>query len=278
MANGDKSFKNMNELKYWKGVVERKGKLNNESYYKKFYTDFFHFNLDDYNDKTILDIGCGPAGSLEWADMAKLRVGLDPLVNEYYKLNGGTLEHKMTYVKAKSEDMPFPDEYFDYVFSMNSLDHVDDLDLTISEIKRVCKINGIFSCLVNANHNPTNCEPITIPENLKEKFFPEFELIEEQKYEIFYKTGMGRNIENNLIYDEENKKNRPYILFLKMRKIDKYENNDLKYKNDVFVNKSFEELNEENKALKEENLKLKNKIKEYKNRKVVRFADKIKGN
>lgn len=29
-----------------------------------------------------------------------------------------------------SEDMPFADETFDFVFSLNSLDHVDDLDDT----------------------------------------------------------------------------------------------------------------------------------------------------
>ena len=75
--------------------------------------------------------------------MAGLRIGLDPLVNEYYKLDGGTLSHKMKYVCGYSEDMPFPDETFDFVFSINSLDHVDDLDETISEIKRVLKIGGI---------------------------------------------------------------------------------------------------------------------------------------
>jgi ubiquinone/menaquinone biosynthesis C-methylase UbiE len=41
-------------------------------------------------------------------------------------LNGGL--HGMTYVAARSEEIPFPEGYFDVVSSFNSLDHVDDLD------------------------------------------------------------------------------------------------------------------------------------------------------
>ena len=39
-----------------------------------------YFNLDKsfYKNKRILDVGCGPRGSLEWDDMALERVGLDP--------------------------------------------------------------------------------------------------------------------------------------------------------------------------------------------------------
>jgi len=54
-----------------------------------------------------LDIGCGPRGSLEWADMTKERYGLDPLANEYLKL--GADKHKMKYVASGAEKIPFED-------------------------------------------------------------------------------------------------------------------------------------------------------------------------
>ena len=59
-----------------------------------------------YEGKRILDIGCGPCGSLEWADMAAERVGLDPLVPQSMEL--GAKKHEMTYVAAPSEKIPFP--------------------------------------------------------------------------------------------------------------------------------------------------------------------------
>lgn len=89
--------KHVNELRFWSENVEKEGVLQN-SFYEKFYTSDFKINPEEYDGKAILDIGCGSRGSLEWADMAGLRIGLDPLVNEYYKLDGGTLSHKMKYV------------------------------------------------------------------------------------------------------------------------------------------------------------------------------------
>ena len=123
-----KDYKKNSELDFWKGILEKEEGVFVNSFYTDYYIQHFDFKYEDYKDKKILDIGCGPSGSLEWADNAKTRVGLDPLIHDYYKLNGGTLEHKMKYVCAYSEDMPFADETFDFVFSLNSLDHVDDLD------------------------------------------------------------------------------------------------------------------------------------------------------
>src|SRR4029079_10710133 len=100
-----------------------------------FYTSHFGLSASDYAGKRILDIGCGPRGSLEWADMTAERVGLDPLADEYLKL--GAKNHKMSYVAAPSEKIPFPDGHFDVVCSFNSLDHVDDIPTTINKIIRV---------------------------------------------------------------------------------------------------------------------------------------------
>ncbi len=51
----------------------------------------------------------------------------------------------MKYVCSGSENIPFPNNYFDIVCSFNSLDHVNDLDKSIFEIKRVIK-KEVFFC------------------------------------------------------------------------------------------------------------------------------------
>ena len=73
------------EMQYWRQKQREENQLSHD-HYSYFYTDFFKLTLDDYTDMCVLDIGCGPRGSLEWATTAKQRVGLDPLVDSYREL------------------------------------------------------------------------------------------------------------------------------------------------------------------------------------------------
>lgn len=172
-----RAFKHRSELKYWKGrYVAEGGRLSN-AHFEPLYTDVYDLRQEDYIDKCVLDIGCGPRGSLEWADMTARRVGIDPLVPEY--LQFGVDKHKMDYVASGSERIPFPDGYFDIVACLNALDHVDDLDATIQEVKRITKRGGTFLLSVEIGHPPTSTEPITIDDDALQKFSPEFDIVSE---------------------------------------------------------------------------------------------------
>ncbi|MDA8085281.1 MAG: class I SAM-dependent methyltransferase [Nitrospiraceae bacterium] len=164
-------WKQYNELKYWR---ERKAKgLLSDDNYRYFYTTHFGLDESDYSKKTILDIGCGPKGSLEWASMARRRIGLDPLAKEYLKL--GADKHQMEYIDSPAENIPLKDSECDAVFSFNSLDHVNNVDQTLKEIKRVTRPGGLFLLLVEVNHPPTACEPHKLtPGKLTEWLKPEF--------------------------------------------------------------------------------------------------------
>jgi len=101
-----------------------------------------------------------------------------------------------------------------------------------------------------------------------------FEVLDERIYETVYNTGFRDNLDNSPFYDLENKKVRPAILLLKLKKIKPYAGN-----HDKLVVKdanSFNSLFNQNKKLKKENDRLKKEIRAFKNRKVVRFVDKIK--
>ena len=129
----------------------------------------------------MLDIGCGPRGSLNWADMAQRRVGLDPLAGDYRAL--GIESHPMEYVAAGAEAMPFADASFDIVTSLNSLDHVDDLDRTIAEVKRVLRPGGHLVLVVEVGHGRTWTEPQVISWDVCELFEPELEAVRSHEYE-----------------------------------------------------------------------------------------------
>lgn len=204
------------ELKFWKGRQRREGTFRND-YYEYFYTGWFGLTRDFYIGKNILDIGCGPRGSLEWADGALDRVGVDPLADEYVKLNGGT--HKMRYVQSGSEHMPFRDGYFDVVCSFNSLDHVDDLDQTIREIKRVLIPGGTFLLLTDVNHDPTPLEPVTYSWDIISSFEPDLEVFWFGCYEKLDPRGMYESLMQKVEYDHRNPAKRYGILAARFTKL-----------------------------------------------------------
>lgn len=212
---GPVKFKENAEFKFWKKKAAM-GPLKNKAY-SYLFTTAFGINPDFYDNKKVLDIGCGPRGTLEWADMASERIGLDPLVNSYKKL--GINKHKMKYVKSYSEDIPFADGYFDIVTSINSLDHVDDLDKTIDEIARVTSPDGYFLLMVEVNHKPTKCEPISFSWDVVDKFLPKMKLIEKKCLEDAANGIMLLNVQKNVEYNHCNSEYRKGILIAKFMKV-----------------------------------------------------------
>ncbi len=207
-------IKEASELAYWK-LKKRKEKELNNDHYKYFYIEHFGLSEAFYSGKKVLDVGCGPRGSLEWADMTIERVGLDPLADKYLKL--GADAHKMTYVNAGSESIPFPDDYFDVVCSFNSIDHVEDLPTTCQEIRRVLRNGGTFLLIVDIHDEPTINEPQPIDWNFIKKNFSEWDLKEERHFEKSV-DGIYQSIRNSIPFDHNNLKDRYGILSARLEK------------------------------------------------------------
>jgi ubiquinone/menaquinone biosynthesis C-methylase UbiE len=203
------------ELNYWYEIKDKEGTLSN-NHYQYFYMQHFKLDTNFYMGKKILDVGCGPRGSLEWADMCNERIGLDPLIDSYRKL--GIDNHKMKYLKGNLEEIPFEDGYFDIVSSFNSLDHVDDLNCAVSEIKRVLAPGGSFLLLTDVNHSATSCEPVEFSWGIVHRFVPDFKIIDERHFEKF-RSGMYESIMQNITYKHLNPKKRYGILSLHAKKI-----------------------------------------------------------
>jgi len=118
----------------------------------------------------VLDIGAGPMPSGLVFEKVKLYC-LDPLVGRY--LSAGFPIHyydDAKFINASSEDMPFDDNYFDVVVSVNAIDHVDDLNKTSREIQRVLKPGGKLALHVHY-HQPTDTEPLVINDRVLKRCF-----------------------------------------------------------------------------------------------------------
>lgn len=147
-------------MRFWRGRHEADAGRLAHSHFEEFFCEHSGLDRSWYEGKRILDIGCGPRGSLEWATMAAERVGLDPLVSRYREL--GIDRHAMTYVDSPAESMPFAAGHFDVVATFNSLDHVDNLEATLAEVARVTAVGGTWLLAVEAGAAPTTTEPQTI--------------------------------------------------------------------------------------------------------------------
>lgn len=209
-----KQIKEHEELKFWK-VKKAQEKVLGNAHYEFMFTASFDVDKNFYSGKKVIDIGCGPRGSMEFMDNAAERIGFDPLADEYLKLGGD--QHKMTYVKGYSENMPFADNSIDVVTSINSLDHVEDLPKTLSEIGRVLKPGGHFLMAVDIHSHPTPTEPISIPWNLSEQLKPQFEVEYEKHLESA--QGITPTVKKNVPYNHQDKSDRYGVLLLRVRKV-----------------------------------------------------------
>lgn len=129
----------------------------------------------------------------------------------------GADRHKMTYVAASSDAIPFPAEYFDTVCAFNSLDHVAYLEKTIAEIKRMVRPGGLFLLMTEVNHPPTATEPIDLPWSISQSFTDAFSLLDEKRYEIG-NHDIYRQISIDDRFNDANPTDRPGILLAKFRK------------------------------------------------------------
>jgi SAM-dependent methyltransferase len=218
--DADTSRKAKQELAFWESRVRQQGVLTND-HFEFFFTTHFDLTRDFYRNKKLLDIGCGPRGSLEWAVGASLRIGLDPLAEAYQRLGAGA--HSMCYVVGGAERIPFPNGCFDVVSSFNSLDHVDDLDRAISEICRVVGPQGRFLLIADIHRRPTVLEPAAFSWNVLEPFLPHFEVEGEGHFEVSVVTAEGygdiyQSLRKGIPYDHTDLTDRYGILSVKLRK------------------------------------------------------------
>jgi ubiquinone/menaquinone biosynthesis C-methylase UbiE len=204
------------ELAYWRERRATHGPLElSNAHYAWCFTDCFDLPIELYDGKRVLDVGCGPRGSLEWAERAAERVGLDPLADEYRRLH--SREHAMTYVAAAAESIPFPDSHFDVVATMNSLDHVDDLAKTIAELTRVTRPGGLALILTDVNHRPTPTEPQSFSWDVLDRFGRCWRVIDRRDYER-HGDNMNDNLRAATQYDHSRGERRPGVLAARLER------------------------------------------------------------
>jgi len=99
-------------------------------------------------DHTILDFGCGEGRMIyHFRKLGYQAFGMDiahPLSDAHLRMTRERLRKPRENVIRvdASGKIPFPDNHFDVVISWEAMDHVQDYELALSEIRRVLKPGG----------------------------------------------------------------------------------------------------------------------------------------
>ena len=106
---------------------------------------YFRDMVCKHGSYRIADLGAGPVCTLggKFAGSDITIIASDVLANEYKELTDKFEEPLLIPVEYQDiTNLTYPDESFDVVHCVNTLDHIKDIKKAISEMKRICKPGG----------------------------------------------------------------------------------------------------------------------------------------
>lgn len=146
-------IKQKNEIDFWKWLYSTKD--NYLEFRKEDAKEKMKYFDDLVNRGGIgIDVGCGLISVFSGLD--NKIVAIDPLLSGYNQI----IEHEednIKYLEASGEEIPFRDDYFDYAFCVNVIDHTPNPKKMADEIKRVVSKGGKIYFEVNFDDNLSPC-------------------------------------------------------------------------------------------------------------------------
>jgi hypothetical protein len=138
------------EICYWKVVAIRKRPLYDFAYFRANEILKIFYELNDFEElnygKKVIDIGPGPCGGVLDVLDAKEKWAIEPGFEEYKKNNLWMAKSTDLSVRnTTAEEMSdIPEDYFDSIFAINSIDHGDDIRLCFKNVHRILNNDGQF--------------------------------------------------------------------------------------------------------------------------------------
>ncbi len=125
----------------------------------------------------ILDIGCGTGNYTDlFQKVTKTRqyqlYAIEP--SEGMLSKARQKNSRITFRQASAEEIPFEDDFFDFVYMTDVIHHVPDIRRMFAEIQRVLKPQGRV-CIFTQSHRQIEKRPIA-------QFFPGTVRVDQQRY------------------------------------------------------------------------------------------------
>lgn len=125
--------------------------MNSLKYFK---TDFYKRigGLKKYKNLTVLDLGCGNGeDSFEISKFAKSVIGVDVEKSIEWKKRK---KKNLKFIKAPAEKLPFRANTFNGLFLKDVIHHVDDMEKSLKEIRRVTTKDALIILIEGNRYNP----------------------------------------------------------------------------------------------------------------------------
>ncbi|MGB4664939.1 MAG: class I SAM-dependent methyltransferase [Bacteroidales bacterium] len=135
------------------------------------------FAANFVKDKTVLDAACGTGyGSNYLSNYANLVYGID--INQDVIENNKEIYKKenLFFINTSIYQLPFDDNMFDVIVSFETIEHVDNGELVLSEFNRVLKKDGIL-IISTPNKNISIENNLDNPFHVHEYFEEEFKTL-----------------------------------------------------------------------------------------------------
>jgi SAM-dependent methyltransferase len=177
---GSSRYKYDQELRFWISRHTLDHGTFKNSHYKSLMLAMAEEEDPSFIDgKVVADFGCGPRGSLAWAERATIRIGIDVLVDRYLaEFKQDLISHGMIYMKSSEVAIPLPSSYVDLLFTLNAMDHVHNLSAMSCELRRILKPNGQLIGSFNIGEPPSATEPQSLTEeSVKTEILKDMDLI-----------------------------------------------------------------------------------------------------
>lgn len=144
------------EFKWWQHYLHNKDVANYLSWKKNYWNNL----LADINDvvslsekSEILDAGCGPTGIFIALNKHTV-TAIDPLLDKYQTLKHFKSQNypNVTYKNIAIEALDDTEKY-DYIFCLNAINHVNDIDKCYGNLVNALKPNGTLIISTDAHRS-----------------------------------------------------------------------------------------------------------------------------
>jgi len=115
--------------------------------------------MDHVRDKDVLDIACGDGyGSALLNKTARSVIGVDVNKDVIDKACKKYISASLTFKQGSATNIPLDDQSVDVVVSFETLEHLEDHDGMMKEIKRVLKPGGLL--IISTPNKAEYSEPV----------------------------------------------------------------------------------------------------------------------
>jgi 2-polyprenyl-6-hydroxyphenyl methylase/3-demethylubiquinone-9 3-methyltransferase len=143
------------EIRWWRQYLKGKSKADYLAWKRQYWLDFLaKCHIQVPTSASVMDAGCGPAGIFMVFEQQPKVVALDPLLDRYES----DLQHfsRADYPTVQFAHQQLEDwdatQQFDYVFCLNAINHVADLDRCMDLLCDTAASNLIVS--IDAHNYP----------------------------------------------------------------------------------------------------------------------------